>query len=201
MAVIDLKKQLKHLYQAPANEVTTVEMPSMNYLMMDGAGDPNGPEYSATVATLFTVSYTLKFMLKKRDAALDYSVMPIEGLWWTKEGTLWYSTDRTDWRWTAIIMQPEVITSEMFEQARREVEKKKQLDLARMRLETFTESRAAQILHIGPYSKERPTIDRLHAYIEQQGWQFRGKHHEIYLNIPSRTAPERLRTIIRQPYT
>ncbi len=97
-------------------------------------------------------------------------------------------------------MQPEAITREMFEQARSEVEKKKQLDLARMRFEMFAEGRAAQILHTGPYSEERPTIDRLHAFMEQQGWHMRGKHHEIYLNNLGRTAPERLRTIIRQPY-
>ena len=131
-------------------------------------------------------------MLKKRDVALDYSVMPLEGLWWTQEGTLWYTTDRADWRWTAIIMQPETITREMFEQARYEVEQKKQLDLASMRFEAFTEGRAAQILHTGPYSEEKPTIDRLHAFIEQQGWPLHGKHHEIYLNDLNRTAPESL---------
>src|SRR5438105_14854269 len=114
MSAIDLKRQLKHLYQASANEIAEVEVPSMNYLMMDGTGDPNASTYTDTVAKLFAVSYALKFMLKKRDAALDYSVMPLEGLWWTKEGTPWYSPDRTSWLWTAIIMQPEAITREMF---------------------------------------------------------------------------------------
>jgi hypothetical protein len=200
MATTDLKKQLKHLYQLSAGEVAVVEVPAMNFLMIDGSGDPNGATYTDAVGALYAVAYTLKFMLKKRDAARDYTVMPLEGLWRTKEGTLWYETDRADWFWTTMIMQPEEITEEMFEQARSEVERKKRLDLARVRFEAFPEGRAVQVLHSGPYSEERSTIERLHAYMEQSGWRVNGRHHEIYLTDPFRTAPERLRTIIRQPF-
>lgn len=200
MVAIDLKKQLKHLYQLSADEIAVVEVPAMNFLMIDGSGDPNGATYTDAVGALYAVAYTLKFMLKKRDAGRDYTVMPLEGLWWTKEGTLWYETDRADWFWTAMIMQPEEITEEMFEQARSEVERKKRLDLAHVRFEAFPEGRAVQILHSGPYSEERSTIERLHAYMEQRGWRVNGRHHEIYLSDPFRTAPERLRTIIRQPF-
>ncbi|GHO93186.1 hypothetical protein KSF_032340 [Reticulibacter mediterranei] len=200
MATIDLKKQLKHLYQPSAGEIAVVEVPTMNFLMLDGSGDPNGTVYADAVGALYAVAYALKFMLKKRDAALDYTVMPLEGLWRTREGTLWYDTDRANWLWTAMIMQPEEITEAMFEQARSDVGSKKRLDLASMRFEAFTEGRAAQILHAGPYSEERPTIERLHAFLEQRGWRANGRHHEIYLNDPFRTAPERLRTILRQPF-
>jgi hypothetical protein len=200
MATIDLKKQLKHLYQPAIGEIAVVEVPSMNYLMMDGSGDPNGPVYADAVSALYTVAYTLKFLLKKRDAALDYTVMPLEGLWWAQEMADWNSVERADWLWTAIIMQPPAITGEMFEQARRDAEQKRRLDLARVYFEPFTEGRAAQILYTGPYKEEGPTIERLHAFIKQQGWQLSGKHHEIYLNTPGRTAPERLKTIIRQPF-
>jgi hypothetical protein len=201
MAAIDLKKQYKHLYQPSSSEIAVVDVPSMNYLMIDGSGDPNGPVYADAVSALYAVSYTLKFLLKKQDVALDYTVMPLEGLWWTKAGGAdWNSVERADWLWTAIIMQPPDITEEMFEQARSDVEQKKRLDLARMRFEPFAEGRAAQILYTGPYKEEGPTIERLHAFIEQQGWHLSGKHHEIYLNTPGRTAPERLKTIIRQPF-
>ncbi len=200
MATIDFKKQFKHLYQLAADEVAVVEVPAMNFLMLDGSGDPNGATYTDAVGKLYAVAYALKFLLKKRDAERDYTVMPLEGLWWTREGTVWYDTDRANWCWTIMIVQPEGITEELFEQARSEVERKKQFDLAYMRFAAFTEGRAAQILHSGPYSEERPTIDRLHAFLEQRDWQASGRHHEIYLNDPFRTAPERLRTIIRQPF-
>lgn len=200
MAAIDLKKQLKHLYHLPTSEIAVVEVPAMNFLMIDGSGDPNGKVYAEAVGKLYAVAYALKFMLKKRDAERDYVVMPLEGLWRTKEGTPWYDTDRANWLWTAMIMQPEEVTEEMFEQARSEVERKKQLDLARIRFETFSEGHVVQVLHSGPYSEERPTIERLHAFIEQRGWRGRGRHHEIYLSDPFRTAPERLRTILRQPF-
>lgn len=200
MAAIDLKKHFKHLYQLSTDEIVVVEVPAMNFLMIDGSGDPNGAAYKDAVGALYAVAYTLKFMLKKRDAARDYSVMPLEGLWRTKEGTLWYDTDRANWLWTAMIMQPEEITEEMFEQARSEVERKKRLDLSHVRFEAFAEGRAVQVLHSGPYSEERSTIELLHAYMEQRSWRVNGRHHEIYLSDPFRTAPERLRTIIRQPF-
>jgi hypothetical protein len=197
---IDLKREMKHLYQPSANEVVQVEVPPLNYLMVDGEGDPNtSAEYKDAVEALFSVSYTIKFMIKKGPQAIDYSVMPLEGLWWSEDMTAFVANDRAKWKWTMMILQPSFVESEVVNTAITEVRRKKKLpDGDRLRLEQFSEGICAQILHIGPFSEEGPTIDRLHEYIDSKSAR-RGKHHEIYLSDIRRTDPQKWKTIIRHP--
>lgn len=200
MSKIDLKREMKHLYQPSANEVVQVEVPPLNYLMVDGEGDPNtSAEYKDAVEALFSVSYTIKFMIKKGPQAIDYSVMPLEGLWWSEDMTAFVANDRAKWKWTMMILQPSFVESEVVNTAITEVRRKKKLpDGDRLRLEQFSEGICAQILHIGPFSEEGPTIDRLHEYIDSKSAR-RGKHHEIYLSDIRRTDPQKWKTIIRHP--
>ena len=199
MTKLDLKKELKHLYQPSAKEVVQVEVPTFNYLMIDGRGDPNtSPEYAEAVEALFAVSYTAKFLLKKSPRAIDYAVMPLEGLWWADDMTD-FANNRARWQWTMMIMQPDLVPAEVIDTAIADVRKKKGLPgIDKLRLEAFDEGRCAQILHIGPFSEEKPTIDRLHEYIESRA-TLAGKHHEIYLSDIRRADPKKWKTIIRQP--
>jgi hypothetical protein len=201
---LDLTKELKHLYFPSPKAPVMVEVPVLNYLMIDGHGDPNtSPVYQAAVEALYTLSYTLKFAIKKAEAT-DYAVMPLEGLWWVEDMAQFTTTDKSAWDWTMMIVQPEPVTAEWVERARAEAIKKKgpgetAQAVSRIRFEPYAEGRAAQIMHLGPYSAEGPTVARLHAFIAQQGFALRGRHHEIYLGDPRRTAPEKLKTVIRQP--
>lgn len=199
---MDLKKELKHLYSPSAKQVTVVDVPQMNFLMIDGEGDPNtAPAYQNAVEALFAVSYTLKFMVKKDENQIDYTVMPLEGLWWVDDMTQFSLKNKDAWKWTAMIMQPEFVTLELVSEAVNQVEKNKGLkSVARIRFEPFREGKAAQIMYFGPYSEEASTIERIHRFIREQGNRLRGRHHEIYLSDPRRTAPEKLKTVIRQPF-
>lgn len=199
---MDLKKELKHLYSPSAKQVAVVDVPEMNFLMIDGEGDPNtAPAYQNAVEALFAVSYTLKFMVKKDENQIDYTVMPLEGLWWVDDMTQFSLKNKDAWKWTAMIMQPEFVTRELVSEAVNQVEKKKGLQSgADLRFEPFREGKAAQIMYFGPYSEEASTIERIHRFIREQGNRLRGRHHEIYLSDPRRTAPEKLRTVIRQPF-
>jgi len=203
MAKVDLKKELGHLYKPSAKEVSMVDVPAMQFLMVDGEGDPSiSQAFQEAIEALYGLSYTLKFMAKKREGGQDYVVMPLEGLFWVAEGLPGLSQEEAkgDWKWTIMIMQPEWITEEMFGQAREELAYKKDPPaLPRVRFEWLHEGLSAQIMHIGPYSAEWPTIEKLHRFIEESGYRLRGKHHEVYLSDPNRTAPERLKTVIRQP--
>ena len=200
MSKVDFKKKLKHLYKPSAKEVSVVDVPPMNFLMIDGAGDPNiSPEYKQAIEALYSLSYALKFKVKK-DIGVDYVVMPLEGLWWTDDPSQFSMSNKELWKWTAMIMQPEYVTPELFEKTLAEVRRKKGLPaLDKVRFETYHEGLSVQIMHIGPYAAEEPTIARLHRFIEENGYELNGKHHEIYLSDPRRTAPERLKTILRQP--
>lgn len=198
MKKVDLKKELKELY-APPREPVLVEVPPMTFLAVDGVGDPNGPEYAAAVEALFAVAYRIKFALK-REAELDFTVMPLEALWWADDPTVFAAGNRAEWQWTAMIAQPEEGGPEIVARATEEAGAKKDLPaLARLRRDRFEEGHCAQIMHVGPFSEEPPTIAHLEAFMEGQGLQRRGKHHEIYLSDLRRTAPDRLKTIIRQP--
>ncbi|MDD2926606.1 GyrI-like domain-containing protein [Rhodoferax sp.] len=200
MNKIDLKKDWKHLYQPSAREVTQVEVPPLKYLMVDGEGDPNtSPEYAQAVEALFAVSYTAKFMLKKGPQALDYAVMPLEGLWWADDMSVFAGNDKARWQWTMMILQPAFVADDTINAAMAEVRRKKKLPgVDRLRLENFSEGRCAQILHLGPFSEEGPTIARLHAFIDARSGR-RGKHHEIYLSDIRRANPQKWKTIIRHP--
>ncbi len=201
MTKIDLKKELKHLYNPSAKHVSIVDVPPMNFLMIDGQGDPNTSQaYQEAIEALFSVSYTLKFMIKKGAQAIDYGVMPLEGLWWAEEMTRFSTDDKSRWLWTALMMQPEYVTQALVNEAVEQVTTKKGIAAAaQLRFEQFHEGRSAQILHIGTFAAEQPNIERIHAEIEAQGCHLVGKHHEIYLSDFRKTAPDKLKTIIRHP--
>lgn len=201
---LDLRKEFKHLYNPPTKQVVEVDAPPLNFLMLDGSGDPNtAPEYGQAIEALYGLAYTLKFASKK--AGVDYPVMALEGLWWMEDmgeayGDIDFDADKSKWLWTMMIMQPEHITQDMMDEAVAELRRKKDPPaLDKVRLERFHEGLSAQIMHIGPYSAEKPTIDRVHAYIAEHGYELAGKHHEIYVGDPRRSKPEKLRTVIRQP--
>lgn len=197
---LDPRATLKHLYNPSARDFTSVQVPAMNFLMIDGIGDPNTSQaYKDALNALYSVAYTLKFTAKKAQG-VDYPVMPLEGLWWTLDPAGFSMARRAEWQWKMFIMQPDLITAEMVEQAKKEAVRKKELPaLPLMRFEPFEEGLAIQILYIGPYRDEGPTIARMHQYIEENGYELHGKHHEIYLGDPRRTAPEKLKTVIRHP--
>lgn len=204
MKTLDLKKQFKHLYQPSAKQFSIVDVPPLNFLMIDGAGDPNtSTEFAAATEALYGLSYGLKFGIKQGkygDTPYDYPVMALEGLWWVDDMAHFSVDAKGEWHWTLMIMQPDIITAEMVDLACVDVAKKKALAaLSKVRFEPYHEGPSAQIMYFGPFKDEGPTIARLHAFIEEGGHQLRGKHHEIYLSDPRRTAPEKLKTVIRQP--
>ena len=201
MKKIDFKKELKHLYNPSARKVDIVDVPRFNFLMINGEGDPNTSQsYQNAIEALYPLSYTLKFMVKKSDMEIDYGVMPLEGLWWADDMSTFSADNKDSWKWTLMIMQPEFITKEMVDEAVKEVRKKKNpVALPSVKFESFAEGKAAQIIHIGPFSEEGPTIKKVHSYIEENSSQRTGKHHEIYLSDIRRAAPEKWKTIIRQP--
>jgi hypothetical protein len=193
---------LERLYEA-GRVPELVRVPELTFVMIDGHGDPNtSAQYGDAIQALYGLSYTLKCGLK-RELGLTYRVGPLEGLWWADDMAEFSIGCKADWHWTAMIAQPDAVTPERFERARDEVGRKKGLPgLQWARLERFDEGLAAQVLYRGPYSDEGPTIERLHRFIGELGYAFDGrhqKHHELYLGDPRRSAPEKLRTIIRQP--
>lgn len=200
MEKIDLKKQLSEYYSVPKNKIVVTEVPSFNYIMIDGQGNPNdSQQFQDAVSALFSLSYTIKFMIKKGAQQVDYGVMPLEGLWWADDMSTFSVERKDDWKWTLMIMQPDMITKAIYDEAFAALSKKKDLpSLPLLRFEAMADGLAAQILHIGPFSEEGPTIARLHAFIKENGYQLTGKHREIYLSDMRKTAPEKLKTIIRQ---
>lgn len=197
---IDLATGLKALY-APGRTPEMVDVPEFSFLMIDGHGDPNvSASFAQAVEALYSVSYTLKFALKGGARQLDYRVMPLEGLWWVPDMTTFSIERKSDWDWTTMIRQPDVVNEDLLEEAVQKASARRDLPaVSLLRLERFAEGPAAQIMHIGPYAAEAPTIRRLHAFIAEQGYERAGKHHEIYLGDPRRSAPEKLKTILRQP--
>lgn len=200
MKKVDLKKELKHLYQPSVKEVVQIDVPTMNYLMVDGEGDPNTSQaYSDAVEALFMVSYAAKFMVKKGASAVDYGVMPLEGLWWADNMSRFTTTDKSNWKWTMMIMQPSFVTPDIIDSAIADVKKKKNPPaISKLRLKAFAEGRCAQILHIGPFSEEGPTIEKVHEFIDSTSKRT-GKHHEVYLSDIRKADPSKWKTIIRQP--
>ena len=200
MVKIDFKKEYKELYKQSSKKVSFVEVPKLNYLAIDGEGDPNtSQEYKDSIEALMTVSYKTKFIMKKEHKK-DYVVMPLEGLWWEDGVNKVSIEDKSKWKWTSILMQPNFVKEEHIGQAKEEVAKKKNLpSLDKIKFIELDEGLSAQILHIGPYSEEGPTVEKLHNAIEENSYEFNGIHHEIYLSDVRRAKPEKLKTIIRQP--
>ena len=201
MSKIDFKREWPHLYRPSNKDFGLVDVPPLSYLMVDGHGDPNSAQaYQDAVEALYAVAYKVKFISKK-ELERDYVVPPLEGLWWAQDMTTFVSRDKSAWDWTMMIMQPVWITLEHVDRARREGSKNKDLPaLPRMRLETYHEGLSVQIMHIGSYDDEGPTLARLHqVWIPERGYVENGKHHEIYLSDPRRVDPQKLKTILRQP--
>lgn len=199
MEKIDLKSELRALYKPSARDVVEVDVPAFDFLMVDGQGNPNtSKKYKDAVAALYSVSYTIKFALKK-ERSLDYVVMPLEGLWWADDLTSFNRDEKDSWKWTMMIMQPPEVSEQMVQSAVASVHDRKGIDgLGKIRFAQFEEGRSAQIMHIGPFSAEGPTIQRVHDFVASRS-MLRGKHHEIYLSDIRKAAPEKWRTIIRQP--
>ena len=202
MQKIDFKRELKHLYRPSAKKVVVVDVPAMNFLMIDGIGNPNNStKFQEATEALFAVSYRMKFMIKKGAQQIDYGVMPLEGLWWADDMTAFSVDKKEDWKWTLMTMQPEYVTPELYAEAVELVKQKKNpAALPLMRFEAYEEGQVAQIMHIGPFSEEGPTVAKVHAYIEENGGELTGLHHEIYLSDIRRAAPEKWKTVVRQPF-
>jgi len=200
MQNIDLMKQYKNLYRPSKKEVTAVDVPPLPFLMIDGIGAPGGEAYGEAVGALYAVAYTLKFAVKKAQG-IDYKVMPLQGLWWADDMASFTESNKDKWKWTMMVLVPDFITMGDVAAAKEQAFEKKGLaSIPKIRLETYREGPSAHILYIGPYVDEDETIQRVHQFIAERGRQLRGKHHEIYLSDPNRTAPEKLKTVIRQPY-
>jgi hypothetical protein len=204
MVNIDLKKTLKQLYAPSAKDISIVNLPPMNYLMIDGAGNPNtAPAYQQAVEALYSLAYAVRAISKASDTV--FTVMPLEGLWSFEgepnETFNITAADKERFIWTMMILQPEMVTAEMVAQAQQKARQKATNGLlATVRFEQYAEGEAVQIMHLGPYSAEGPTVARLHNFVAEKGWKLSKKHHEIYLSDPRKVAPEKMKTIIRQPF-
>jgi hypothetical protein len=205
MEKLDLRAQYKHLYNPSARKVVLVDVPPLQFAMVDGLIAPGelvgeSADFSEALSALYGISYTLKFMFKKRaENPIDYPVMALEGLWGTESG-LFDPNARETWLYTAMIMQPDIITAEVFEEGREQLRKKRpDPGIERLRLETFHEGRAIQVMHLGPYATEMATIARMDAFAQANGLTLHGRHHEIYLGDPRRAAPEKMKTVLRHP--
>lgn len=196
---LDYRRELAELYGA-RREPAVIDVPPRSYLMIDGQGDPNvSRDYADAVEALFSLSYTIKFA-HKRASGTDLRVMPLEGQWWCEDMRRFSVHDKQSWSWTMMILQPPEIGAPLVEECRHALAKKKSpRALEKLRYATLAEGVCAQVLHVGPFTDEGPTVERLHAFIETQGAKLSGKHHEIYLSDIRRAAPEKWRTIIRQP--
>ena len=201
MDKVDFKKDLAPLY-APKNiDWEVIEIPAMNFLMVDGKGDPNtSTDYSEAVAALFGMSYAIKFM-SKQQLVKDYGVAPLEGLWWADDPTVFENAQKAEYRWTMMIMQPDWITETLVSEALTATSAKKELPaLSKVRFERYDEGRSLQLLHVGSYDDEAPKLKYLHAeFMPRHKLTFNGRHHEIYLSDPRKTASSKLKTILRQP--
>ena len=199
MQKTDFKKTLKSLYAPSKKDFVLVDVPAMNFIMIDGSGPPGNEQYVQACEWLYPLSYKLKFM-SKQTLERDYVVPPLEGLWWAQDMTAYTENRRDEWQWTLMIMQPDWITQEMYEQSLAKASDKLASPPASLRFERFEEGQSVQILHIGPYTEEGPTLARLHdEYMPENGLTWNGQHHEIYLSDPRRAAPEKLKTVLRQP--
>ena len=202
MSKTDLKKELATLYSTGKKDLVPhlVEVPPLQYVMIDGTGDPNSESFGEAMGALYAAAYGVKFA-SKADGR-DFGVMGAEGLWWTDPPEAFSMTAKGDWFWTLLLILPEWITSGMVDDALAAAVEKGKVDqstAAKVRLETLNEGLSVQVLHIGPYEAEPPTIASMHEYAYGQGYKLRGKHHEIYMNDPRRVAPEKMKTILRHP--
>ena len=210
METLNLKKDLKYLYAPSAKKVEILQVPRLQFAMIDGTIEKgyepgNSPSFQEATQALYGISYTLKFMLKKRETnAIDYPVMALQGLWWVEDG-VFDITVKDNWFYKLMILQPEVITKDIFEEGLTEVRRKKgdSSSLSKLRLADFEEGTCVQIMHIGPYATEPATVERMRAFAQENGYRdlvgSGGKHHEIYLGDPRKADPAKLKTVLRHP--
>ncbi len=200
MTKTDYKKTLKEFYR-PGKSPVIIDVPEMNFLMIDGKGNPNkSEEFQNAIETLYAVSYKIKFLIKEDDTEKDYVVMPLEGLWWADDMTKFGAGKKDEWFWTVMIMQPPVVTEEVYRKAREIAEQKKNpAALPLLRFESLHEGESVQLMHTGPFSEEAPNIERMHEFAEENGYSLRGKHHEIYLSDFRKVDPAKMKTALRQP--
>ena len=204
MEKIDLMKMMVSEYAQKPTGPKIVNVGKHKYLTIEGTGDPNNNSYySEAVGTLFSLAYALKFHVKRSELAIDYSVMPLEGLWWTDDMSTFSLECRENWFWKMMILQPDFVTADLVEDIKYGVIQKKGTQIIdEIKFEIITEGTCAQIFHQGGYGiAEKPSVDLLHQFIQISGYLLAGRHHEIYLNSPTRVPTEKLRTLIRQPFT
>lgn len=202
---LDYKKEFKDLYM-PKQKPALIEVPPMSFIMVNGKGDPQQEEYQNAISVLYALTFTIKMSKmsgSQPEGYFEYVVPPLEGLWWCEDGGFDF-VKRDSWRWTSMIRQPEFVTKEVFEWAVEECKKKKpQLDISQAGFERFTEGLCVQMMHIGPYSDEPKSIKMINDFIEESGLAdatgIERKHHEIYLSDPRKTAPDKLKTVLRHP--
>jgi hypothetical protein len=204
METLDLRKELKHLYSPSAKKAEMVDVPALQFAMVDGAIEKgfepgNSPLFQENMQALYGISYTLKFMVKQRkNNPVNYPVMALEGLWWVEDGRFDINV-KDNWFYRVMILQPDLVTEEVFAEGLAELRKKKGdlPALGRLRLESFREGLCAQMMHIGPYAQEPATMEKIEAFARENGYKRSLRHHEIYMGNPLRAAPEKLRTILR----
>jgi hypothetical protein len=196
---IDYTSALRHLYRA-REEPDLVEVPPMRFLMIDGQGEPDASAtFTEAVEALFAVAYAVKFQVRA-EAGIDFGVLPLEALWWIPHAHLWDFAAGSDRQWTLMVMQPEIASDEVVRgMLDRVAASTNPPGVDRIRFEPHEEGSAVQVLHLGSFRTQRATLEQLHAYVVELGMVPTGKHHEIYLSDPHRTAPHRMRTILRQP--
>lgn len=201
MELIDFKKTFKPLYSPKPGVPEIVCMPQLQFAMADGTGDPNtSQEFHDAIAALYSVAYGLKFSRKKQQVSPDFTMGPLEALWWTKTGKQFDTSRKGDWLWTLLLWMPNFITPQEFKSiVELTMSRKPNPALAKLRLDTLEEGMVVQIMHVGPYADEQPDIEKMFAFASEQGYQQCGKHHEIYLGDPRRADPQKLRTILRHP--
>lgn len=201
---LDFKKEYKDLYM-PGRKPVEILVPRMNFIQVDGVGDPNGTNYQDAMSALYALSFTIK-MSKMSDQQpqgyVEYVVPPLEGLWDVDPANL--SISRDEWTWTSMIRQPDFVTQDVYEWALAEAQRKKpEINFDKARYAQWEEGLCLQAMHIGPYSTEPETVAQLHAYMEENGlapdFSEERRHHEIYLGDPRRIAPEKRRTVLRLP--
>ncbi|MEN8171359.1 MAG: GyrI-like domain-containing protein [Chloroflexota bacterium] len=200
MTKVDFKKSMKPFFNPP-KKFTIIDVPEMQFIMVNGHGDPNSAqEYKDAVEGLYAVAYKMKFISKK-SLEKDYVVPPLEGLWWAEDMNTFLTREKSAWDWTMMIMTPDWITTKIFNDAVAAVRKAKNpAALDKIRLETFHEGLSVQIMHIGSYDDEGPILAEMHdEFLPENGFLENGKHHEIYLSDPRRVSPEKLKTVLRQP--
>ena len=199
MSKIDFKKEWKHLYHPSSKKVNLVDVPAMQFVAIDGVGDPNNSQsFRQATEALYGMAFTIKFSAKEEGQ--DFTVMPLEALWWMKNGTTLDIQRKSEWLWTVMIMLPDFVTPDIFDQAKEKLKNKKNpAALSLLRLDKPEEKKAITIMHIGPYNAEGPTLAKMYAFARENDLTLAGKHHEIYLSDPRRTAPEKLKTVLRHP--